>query len=372
MSDLRTILERGVGGATPPPDGFERMLRRRDRKRRNQRIGAMTLAIILALVSFVALTRAFRTTERPADEPKPKPQGIFSKVGGWITYGNDRGIWAVDPSHPDDRDSQIQLSTERGTPLAWSSDGSKLLILGYERDPMQPHRLFVLNADGSETNLATIGGAILHGGFVSRGSFSPDGSRVIYTERASIYVVDAQGGTPQILFTPERRWSRSCGCFFRHPWPFNPTYSPDGTQIAYTDGIGDNSHQLRVMNADGSGTRVLVDERNSHMMHNVAWSPDGERLVFGLGTSVGIYVVGSDGSGLTLLIPGATYPNWSPDGSRVSYQPCDSYSRCRLQVADADGTHVVEFGHGRSGPWNPLVQPDPEVAKSPTQARSRR
>jgi hypothetical protein len=26
MSDLRTILERGVGGATPPPDGFDRML----------------------------------------------------------------------------------------------------------------------------------------------------------------------------------------------------------------------------------------------------------------------------------------------------------------------------------------------------------
>src|SRR4029453_8522622 len=40
MSDLRAILERGVGGATPPPDGFERMLRRRDRKRRNQRIAA--------------------------------------------------------------------------------------------------------------------------------------------------------------------------------------------------------------------------------------------------------------------------------------------------------------------------------------------
>ena len=38
MSDLRKILERGVGGATPPPDGFERMLRRRDRKRRNERI----------------------------------------------------------------------------------------------------------------------------------------------------------------------------------------------------------------------------------------------------------------------------------------------------------------------------------------------
>ena len=55
MSDVRTILERGVGGATPPPDGFERMLRRRDRKRRNQRIaaGVVGIAVFLAAVWIV-------------------------------------------------------------------------------------------------------------------------------------------------------------------------------------------------------------------------------------------------------------------------------------------------------------------------------
>jgi hypothetical protein len=57
MSDLRTTLERGVGGATPPPDGLERMLRRRDRKRRNQRItaGAVGIAVFVAAIS-VAMT----------------------------------------------------------------------------------------------------------------------------------------------------------------------------------------------------------------------------------------------------------------------------------------------------------------------------
>ena len=55
MSDVRTILERGVGGATPPPDGLERMLRRRDRKRRNQRLaaGAIGIAVFVAAVWFV-------------------------------------------------------------------------------------------------------------------------------------------------------------------------------------------------------------------------------------------------------------------------------------------------------------------------------
>src|SRR3990172_5557433 len=50
MSDLRSTLQRGVGGATHPPHGFERMLRRRDRKRRNQRIraGVVGFAVFLA------------------------------------------------------------------------------------------------------------------------------------------------------------------------------------------------------------------------------------------------------------------------------------------------------------------------------------
>ena len=51
MSDVRTILERGIGGATPPPDGFERMLRRRDRKRRNQRIAAGVVGIAVFAVA---------------------------------------------------------------------------------------------------------------------------------------------------------------------------------------------------------------------------------------------------------------------------------------------------------------------------------
>lgn len=55
MSELRSTLHRGVGGATPPPDGLERMLRRGERKRRNQRItaGVVGLAVFVAAVWFV-------------------------------------------------------------------------------------------------------------------------------------------------------------------------------------------------------------------------------------------------------------------------------------------------------------------------------
>jgi hypothetical protein len=87
MRDVQDILDeadRAAREVALPNDRYEGLLRRRDRKNRHRRIGAGALAIILALVSFVALTRALHNGPRPADERTPKPPGIFSEVGGWI------------------------------------------------------------------------------------------------------------------------------------------------------------------------------------------------------------------------------------------------------------------------------------------------
>jgi Tol biopolymer transport system component len=273
--------------------------------------------------------------------------------------------------------------------VAWSSDGSKLLLVdGYVREPWKPRRLFVLNSDGTETSLGMIDDIPYPGGGWNPpdrgGSFSPDGSQVIFASRSSIYSISAQGGTPRLLHTASRRWFEVNGTRIR-ALLYNATYSPDGTQIAYFDGAvngGDGiAHQLRVMNADGSGARVLVDDLEADRIYGLAWSPDGERLAFGLG-SQGIYVVGADGSGLTLAIPDGAHPFWSPDGTRIAFGklldspsvleaihgPCAD-PRCRvllgaLNIVTLDGMQVQEF-FGTAGPWNPLAQPGQEVPDAP-------
>jgi hypothetical protein len=375
MADLQTLVHSEMDRAGSPSYSFEDLSRRRARRQRNRRIATAVLAIIVAVVSFAALIRSFRTVERPASEPTPapSPEGIFADVGGWIAFQNDDlkrpyghyGIWAVDPTRPNDPEARIQLSDRPGKPLAWSSDGSKLLIW------REPGLLLVLNADGTETRLVTnrsvnvgVIGPIAR--YISPGgSFSPDGSKVVFAADGGMYTVDADGGAPRLL--------AEGGGY--------PTFSPDGTKIAYFDIAFRGGHTLRVMNADGTADRVLLGSQAVDCYYpssdiRPAWSPDGTFIAFSCDDH-GIRVVGADGSDLRTVIPNGDaldvlsdlgygrIPYWSPDGSRIAFEvvwtrdiPPTTRGPLgipRLAIANADGTHVQVFQYpARAGPWNPL------------------
>ncbi len=344
MDDTKELLQRARERFVPPEDVMGSLIRRRARKERNRKLSAGAIALVLALLSLAFLARTFRDADRPAE--RPRPGGIFSHVGGWIAYadrGGKGGIWAVNPAAPGDPKDRILLSPGTGWPVAWSSDGSRLLILRRNTEPPPPPQtflgsnLFVLNADGTETRL-TRGDAYIEGG-----SFSPDGSKVVYGsgfggKRSRIYEVDAAGGAPHVLFTapePEELYA--------------PTFSPDGSTIAYFAWNG-GRYRLRALDAAGGGSRLLSHEtfKDSGYTLRLVWSPDGTRLAIDYGGH--IYTIRADGSDLTLLIPHGRSPNWSPDSSRIAYNH-GPY----LVIADADGKHPKEYGYARSGPWNPLV-----------------
>jgi Tol biopolymer transport system component len=308
-----------------------------------------------------------------ADPPHP-----FASIRGWIVYGDDEvvygdegiyeyeGIWAIDPTHPGgDRPSRIRLSDQWGEPVAWSRDGSKLLIIRrFFEGGRYWANVSLLNANGVEKRVLRMNGY----GFAS---LSPDGLQVIYSTFASgIYLADADGGDVRLLKARHRVWSsqeRSDRTLL-----FAATFSPDGNQIAYADGMGDWGNSVRVMDADGDNVRVLVDWRRGgrqkdamdNHVYRLAWSPDGSRLAFA--TDEGIWVVGSDGSGLQMVIRHGHNPTWSPDGSHLAYatwKELGTWSGVRLRIADADGSHVQTFAHIDTdpwsgftglGPWNPL------------------
>lgn len=111
----------------------------------------------------------------------------------------------------------------------------------------------------------------------------------------------------------------------------SPTWSPDGTQIAFrrrTDGNSD----IFVMNSDGTDVRQLTN--NLAFDGDPAWSPDGTEILFTSDRSgnFDIWVMDADGSGQVALTdhPGDDeYPTWSRDGEYIAFQ---SYRHGATQI----------------------------------------
>jgi Sigma-70 region 2 len=118
--------------------------------------------------------------------------------------------------------------------------------IGSMESPSGQHSLVVLNSDGTETQVA-------HAETITGGSFTPEGSKVVYGVtvggkhwKSGIYVVDADGGTPQLLYAAARRR------IAREAYPtgvfqlavYSPTLSPDGSRIAYIEGMGTRAQPL--------------------------------------------------------------------------------------------------------------------------------
>jgi len=102
---------------------------------------------------------------------------------------------------------------------------------------------------------------------------------------------------------------------------FNPSWSPDGTKIAFASDRGDGDYDVYVMNSDGGGLTQLTDDPADDATPD--WSPDGTEIVFesARGSALDnedVYKMDADGSNETQLTddPEADgSPAFSPDGT---------------------------------------------------------
>ena len=112
-------------------------------------------------------------------------------------------------------------------------------------------------SSGTPLPAATVAGTIAFSRVVR-----PAGASI--PDNADIFVIRADGThLEQLTDSPE--------------WEEHPSWSPDGTRIAYD--VGSNSFprddpSVWVMNEDGSAKARLTPGYDPH------WSPDGERIVF--------------------------------------------------------------------------------------------
>ena len=222
---------------------------------------------------------------------------------------------------------------------AWSPDCSRLVYT-------QNGSLWTVANDGSDRRrLLRNGDAYLYSP-----AWSPDGSEIAYVRgyqsgddwRAHIWKVSASGGQPVRLTDGEQRDER-------------PRWSPDGTSILFERAFDWRTFVV-LMDRDGENVEAL----SSHESLNVApaWSPDGTKFAFiDEGT---LYVTSVDNRTQRQFVAGTVYPRgevaWSPSGNRIAFARGD-LSGSDIFIADIDGSNQEQVtdldGQALAPRWSP-------------------
>jgi hypothetical protein len=179
--------------------------------------------------------------------------------------------------------------------------------------------------------------------------WSPDGTRIAFTGRESLdfsgesvhfylFVINADGsGQTRIA-----DWPLPFNSFFFQEGGSGPTWSPDGTQIAYSYDNGQSPTQqprrvadIAVVNASGGAVKFLTEHPAADTFPS--WSPDGARIAFTSNRDGrrAIYVMNSDGSQplrLTSTVADNFDPNWQTLGASATLQPARSTVQFRASV----------------------------------------
>jgi Tol biopolymer transport system component len=194
-----------------------------------------------------------------------------TRVAVWVRLGETIGVFGVDGER------QALFAMPRGWQLAgdhdpkWLPDGKSLVL-----------QATAIPIDGSTPYKLPR----------TRGTSSPDGSRVAYATRKSLVVAEADGSNPRVVFDQ---------------WVWEPVWSPTGDRIAFTTQRRESGgvNQLRVLDMATGTVTLLAEAGWSDRFEAIDFSPAGRRILLsrmdddriGVGSLWSVNADGSDAPG---------------------------------------------------------------------------
>jgi Tol biopolymer transport system component len=289
--------------------------------------------------------------------PIPTPQGGGT---GEIAFASNRSgttqIWIANMDGTNLR--QITDTMEGACQPAWSPDGQRLVFISpceSNHESYPGAGLFVINVDGSESDPVPLTNTL--GGDYDP-TWSPDGTHIAFTSlrnggRASIYIYSLQDGIVERL---SDEYSRD----------MQPAWSPDGSKIVFTT-TRNGPYQIWLMDANGQN-QTLFSHNEDWINTYPAWSPDGQLILFTQKTKPAefprLVVAPLDEEGMReFIINQNPIPmreaQFSPDGFWMAAESWPGGRNHDIYVMTANGAGRYALDHDPANDFDPVWRPAP-------------
>ena len=249
----------------------------------------------------------------------------------------------------------------------WSPDGLKIFYLKGKSDP---YEIFIMDSSGTNESKITNGNEFC---------ISPDGSKICYVffdqqeTTWEIFNCNIDGSNSRkltntknqkfrilwspvnsdIVFTENDNWNGTYENIYRvnvdtgildtlasgYELPQVSNWSKDGNYILF----GGNHAEVFKINLS---TKEISQLTNAFMRDERAcFSPDGSKILFESGreNKTQVYMMNSDGSNqhsVSKYSIGSGFPQWSPDGSSISYVTAIDQFTPKIVIANSMGDNA--------------------------------
>jgi TolB protein len=262
--------------------------------------GALMRKRLLSVAVVALTTSIFPSSIAEATWPGANGRIVFSSYQNSSTLE----LYSVNPDGTDQR--RLTTNTAHDWSPDWSPDGLQIAFVS-NRNPKFAQDVYVMNADGFNQRRLTADRAD-----EQSPSFSPNGTEIVFARVVrnyfDLWIMNADGTDQRSLLATRRSDE------------LHPVFSPDGSKIMFSSTM-DGDYDVYTMNPDGSGLSQLTNTAGADYG---SWSPDGSKIavVSERNDAGDIYTMNADGTDLQRLTsePGAQWaPDWSPDGTRITY-----------------------------------------------------